>query len=138
MLIASCPLHFAPCLLQAVIALRRSRGAALLSAGLVEAPGGLLLVPKQTGLCRDLAAYLASTGLPASRVAALSLGWEAAPPPRQCARSCFEESLQARKCVRMPASVRARSRPFISETWPSQATGQKAKHPGKSSRSIRE
>lgn len=65
----------------------------MLSAGLIGCSRGLLLAPKQRALHQDLTGYLASMGLPDRGVAALSPSWEAAPPPRQCARSCFEESL---------------------------------------------
>lgn len=130
-LIASWPQYFAPCLLKAVVTLRESKKAALVSAGLAGGLRGSQLVPKHSGLCWDLVAYLASWGLQLS----LWAGRQLLLPCRAAAaasRKTFEPGM------RKDAGICVCSQPFISEMQPSQATGQKAKRPGKGSGSIRE
>lgn len=131
MLIASQPLCFAPCLLKAVVTLRESKKAALVSAGLVGGLRGHSWSQSQRGLCWDLAAYLASWGLWPS----LWTGRQLLLPGSAAAaasRKAFEPGM------RKDAGICVCSQPFISEMRPSQATGQKAKRPEKGSGSIRE
>lgn len=132
MLIASRLLHFTPCLLKAVVTLRESKKAALVSAGLAGGPrGSQNWSHSQRGQGWDLAAYLASRGLQFSLWAGRQLllpGSAAA----AASRKTFEPGM------RKDAGICVCSQPFISEMRPSQATGQKAKRPGKGSGSIRE
>lgn len=136
-LIASCLLHFVPCFLKAVVALRGSRGAALFSAGLVGSPRGGRCWPQSRGVCTRTSQHTwqGQVCQPAEQEPSVQAGRQLLLPgsaPAAASRKACEPGM------RKDAVVCARSWPFISETQPGQATGQKAKHPGKSSRSIRE
>lgn len=106
-LIASCLLHFVPCFLKAVVALRGSRGAALFSAGLVGSPRGVAAGPKAEGFApgpRSIPGRgrFASrqSGSPLSRLG----GSSSSPAVRP---QLLRGKPVSQECVRMPSSVRA-------------------------------
>lgn len=102
-LIASWPLHFAPCLLKAVVTLRESKKAALVFAGLVGGPKGSQLVPKPEG------SVLRSCSIPGKLGFAALSGLGGSCSSLAVQLQLLRGKLLSQECVRMPASVCAHS-----------------------------